>query len=130
MTDTTAARRAVDAPIAADEVAEFVRRLNYALQDAAARGDFPMSPTDAYRITGALAAAARRLPQALHETASVVCEPEGLRVDDGTDPFKHLARVCAAFHDAQQHARALEAALENAWRLLGSVAYASPRDLT
>jgi len=126
MTHNKTARRRVDAPALADDVAESVRRLNHGLLDIAGSGGWPMPPQDAYDVVGALADAARRLPQALRESTGFVCEPDGLRVDDGTDPAVHLRRVRAVMHEAEQHARALESALETARGLLGAVAYAEP----
>ncbi|WP_436786319.1 hypothetical protein [Yinghuangia sp. YIM S10712] len=124
MTHTKRTRRPLDVPALADEVAESVRRLNHALQDAAGRGEWPMPPQDAYRVVGALADTARRLPQVLRETTGFAYEPDGLRVDDGTDPAAHLRRLSAAVHDATQHARVLEAALNEACSLVGAVGYA------
>lgn len=126
MTHSSTARRRLDAPTEADSVAEAVRRLNHALQDDANRGDWPPAPADAYRIAGALAVMAGRLPNVLRELTGIAYEPEGLRIDDGTDPHRHLAQMCAAIGDAQHHAAALEAALNLAWQLLGHVAYAEP----
>ncbi|UGQ10035.1 hypothetical protein LO772_24525 [Yinghuangia sp. ASG 101] len=123
MTHRKAARRPVDAPTAANDVAEATRRLNHALQDAAAKGDWPVSPTDAYDIVGALTLAVQRLPYALNEVDGIASEPDGLRVDDGTDPAMHLHRVSKALGDALQHADALADALNAAWSLLGVIGH-------
>lgn len=128
MTQITAKGLCLSAPALADQVAESVRQLNHALQGMAYRGEWPTPPDDAYRIVGALVQAAGRLPVVLREMGGFTTEPEGLRVDDGTTPGPHLARLCAVLHEAQQHARALEAALASAHRILGTVSYPEPWD--
>lgn len=126
MTHNKHTRRPLDAPAAADEVAEAVRRLNHALQDAASDGDWPVSPSTAYGIAGALTLAARRLPHVLHEVGSLACEAEYLRIDNGTGPEAHLRRVTAALTDAHQHTNALAEALNTAWSLLSMVSSTAP----
>lgn len=128
MTQITGKRLCLSAPALADQLAESVRQLNHALQGMARRGEWPMPPEDAYRIVSALRQAAGRLPVVLHEMGGFTTEPEGLRVDDGTAPEPHLDRLFTALHDAQQHARALEAALADAHRVLGTVSYPDPWD--
>lgn len=126
MTQSRGARRPLDPPALADDVAESVRRLNHAIENAAYQGTWPTAPQDAYRIVGALVQAMRRLPRVLHEVDAFTSEPDGLRIDDGTDPATHLRRLNAAVVDAKRHTDALEAALNDAWSLLGTVGYAAP----
>ncbi|WP_436773897.1 hypothetical protein [Yinghuangia sp. YIM S09857] len=128
MTYPTTARRGPDAPTVADSIAEATRTLSYVLQSEASRGVWPPTPADAYRIVGALVIMAGRLPDVLHEMTGIAHEPDGLRIDDGSDPRAHLRRLCVAIGEAQQHVSGLESALNTAWTLLGAVGYDQAQD--
>ncbi|MEW2546562.1 hypothetical protein AB0910_12415 [Streptomyces sp. NPDC047002] len=114
------------------QAAEEIRAFNHATLPFHPRYDGIRYPGTAYRAIGALKTLAERLPQSFDQTSTALAEllTAGHLTADYATPTEHVAATRHALREAEQHATALAASLNQAHNASSPLGYQGPLDNT
>ena len=120
-------KKPVDPVALIRDAAEAVRIFNHRTFPG---GDRPgvVSAPEAYRVLGALTVLAERLPQSFEQIDHALNAPYRrghVSADHGTAAH-HIATAGTALTEAEDHARALAAALNRAWSATNPLGHTGP----